>query len=213
LQDGLQGLRETLRKLLLIGPSSAELHQLLISIILGSRNSPKKSQRSQRIAPRQAFGDRLLVPVWWQTGTKSINKSPLKTNCSCPWSQESRKRHSRGKEITRGGQKAFELTPSLLPVPGSYYPPVGPLSERRPICLINNADPNFSVPKLDGDYLYDPAEFPFDRKDADKNGFHEWVMHFLALTIKVGPIKLQTGLVGEVVINEIGGQIAGEAQI
>lgn len=56
--------------------------------------------------------------------------------------------------------------------------------------MINNADPNFSVPKLDGDFLYDPAEFPFDPKDADKNGFHEWVVHFLALTIKVGPVKL-----------------------
>lgn len=73
----------------------------------------------------------------------------------------------------------------VVPMAGSYYPPAGPLSKRRAICLINNADPNYGVPKLDGKPLYSPVDFPFDPKDADKNGFHEWVVHFLALTIKV----------------------------
>lgn len=55
-----------------------------------------------------------------------------------------------------------------------------------PVSFINNVDPAFGVPQSkDSVWLYDAAAFPFDARDCDSNGYHEWVAHFLCLAIKV----------------------------
>ena len=61
---------------------------------------------------------------------------------------------------------------------------------KLPVSFINNVDPAFGVPiaeDADGavNQLYNSQDFPFDPEEYDVNGLHEFVAHFLCLTIKV----------------------------
>ena len=64
---------------------------------------------------------------------------------------------------------------------------------KLPVSFINNVDPAFGVPIAeDGTVkqLYSPSDFPFDPKECDVNGLHEFVAHFLCLAIKVRHILI-----------------------
>ncbi|KAA6419141.1 MAG: hypothetical protein FRX49_10881 [Trebouxia sp. A1-2] len=59
---------------------------------------------------------------------------------------------------------------------------------KLPVSFINDVDPAFGVPiakECTVNQLYSPQDFPFDPKEYDVNGLHEFVAHFLCLAIKV----------------------------
>ena len=71
-------------------------------------------------------------------------------------------------------------------VAGSYVQVCNGTRAIKPVSFINNVDPAFSVPQSKHRVrLYDAAAFPFDKRECDSNGYHEWVAHFLCLAIKV----------------------------
>ncbi|KAK9818054.1 hypothetical protein WJX72_006340 [[Myrmecia] bisecta] len=69
---------------------------------------------------------------------------------------------------------------------GSFYPAKAILHfGQKPVSFISVTDPEFGVPDLDGQKLYDTRQFPFHSAFADAHGFHEWIAHFLILAAKV----------------------------
>ncbi|KAK9817684.1 hypothetical protein WJX72_000609 [[Myrmecia] bisecta] len=87
---------------------------------------------------------------------------------------------------------------------GGFYPPkaffhVG----QKPVSFISVCDPEFGIPKLDGEHIYDTQDFPFDQSKADAHGFHEWTAHFLILAAKVAYER--EDLIKDVIKNEFKG--------